>query len=697
MARIRPTNRYQVTMPDGRIREMLGKRLLELPHWSECQVTTDLPYITFRIRRFKFGSSGGDPMREIKKISANVERERRDLEVMQKSLAAEEARLVGMKSNIVPLLKRSHKFSYERLKEAMLSDPAILDVKMPGEAWMKAKLLGRGYNEYDGTTNRMLVTFVPAIIRSQTGEVPLPPTQVVFRENGEVKGGNLCIHPHLQTAGMCGGNIKGLLAGMAGGDGDIFSAIDLMRIFTMSYHWESPLNNRWIGQSWDWWASMMSVGWPNEEPFDKPWMSLGFPLRDNITGEFRALSDVLGTDDHDEMLTAVHIGKQVWYYDKAKHGVDLTPNVFVTRGSRVAVGSAAYCTCGRPEPVAGEIAELPTSAEAPVTRLSCACHTSIMVNAGQSDGTPYVPVSTQPCTQCLQPYNRCWCPWGIASDWTRIEVGRGTSTYRCEFRGPNAGNFACLNATNARPGYNYVASVMYNLPRCSIMFQTGGYYNGPHWLCEAHLASVLSGDSSASPAALRTFTAENYVAIDEEESEVTELVLAGAEELEPHRLWCSHCEGWIDMRPHPDQGMYTCPDCGTVGEDMAPDEGDAEEHSDGNDEAHLEWRCCVDCGFETSARQDDNTGRIYCFTCGTTYPTDVTNTEEVAEERGAAQSLQEVVSTAGSAPARTLAFGGTNGITEHSPEPEGEAVDVVRGTDQTDTRDAGVRETPATA
>jgi hypothetical protein len=173
-------------------------------------------------------------------------------------------------------------------------------------------------------------------------------------------------------------------------------------------------------------------------------------------------------------------------------------------------------------------------------------------------------------------------------------------------------------------------------------------------------AGVLQAPQEDVPTVvLTTFLAENYVAPDEEGNAVTELVLAGAErqievdvntddaDVEEWR-WCNQCEGRTSPRDEGD-GPY-CEGCGNFYVMDVDDETAPDEHEQGTPFQFVEART-----------------------------QEVVNTIAV-EAAPIFRTLAETIADA--APARTVNFGGEHGaVTEHHPEPEGTADDVVRSPD----------------
>lgn len=406
-SRINLYTSYRVRFPDGKDRIMRGDRVLSLPHWKHCRVR--LPgsaAITFILRQkdFLFGRSHVGTLSRYLEAKEVLLKEESRLIAAQAMVTDHRDDLLGRKRQFlesIRLVRSTEKFWKENIREALLKSPDILDVRFTEDDGHADGAPAQWFNGFIGgnyiESDEMLVTFIGPSIRVQHGVCPLPPVQVIFTANGTVKGGKLCIHPHIITGDACLGTAGNGIEGIAQ-TGDIYAAVDLIRVYLLGYDHTSPLVPMWMRLAWDWWATKFSQGWPEEEPFMKPWISEGLLVKENVTGRIITLSKVLGASDPQEMMNAIHIGLDNGSYSRRRYADSLSDvKLFALAATK------SLCNCGR---------ELDT----PSSSVACVCHGSVSC-----------------CVGCLLSSGACRCV--ALSGWELVDVDRHGHVY-CEFTEP---------------------------------------------------------------------------------------------------------------------------------------------------------------------------------------------------------------------------------------------------------------------
>lgn len=417
-ARIRDGAYYITTFPDGRSKEMIGERIKALQHWKHCDVTFSRDYITFTWRPEAFSYGGGSATDHYRAAKNNLRTKKRQLIVAAQAIERDERMLTDIKRHTVVAMKQRSKYSYDRLREVLMADETVLDVRMPGEAWEGTAI---GVGGYAGGRDSMMVTFVGPCIRGQRGVVPLPPVQYVLFDNGGFTGGPLAIHPHVGPESSCPGSVYAVMNQIREA-GDTFAAVDMLRTLRLAYYAHSLLMRNWKRDAWAWWCGRFSAGWPTTEPFQKPWLARGMFMQDNRGGNFKTLSEVLGTEDPRETLTALHVGEMAGWYSRAAYRERLaTMTTYAPRGEGAPVTVVPRCRCAAIPPQ--ELENIPPPEAG--NPLACSCHAAGSRRQGQT-------VSEHPCPLCFMPARNCRCPWQIRADWIPIN---STALYNCERTG----------------------------------------------------------------------------------------------------------------------------------------------------------------------------------------------------------------------------------------------------------------------
>ena len=448
---------YVVVLPTGKTKTMHGSRVKTLPHWKHCRAERESTYkyeIYLRVedgviageRVFMFGRARTAMIDElhvqrdrVASTQALIHRSESDLlghKALQESLRQQFVAQGRARKANIEIAKG--KFSIEQLRETLLAQEDILDVRFGGEPNFDQNMNITGTVSADV----MLVTFIgPSIHYGSHGVCPIPPIQFQFFLNGRVVGGNLAIHPHAKTNDMCYGNADRAF-GRIVELGDTYAAVDMVRMYRLGYDSTSPLVREWKNYAWTWWATRFSRGWPEKEPFMKPWMSSGFLVQDNARGKIIPLASVLGTDDPKKMLTAIHIGLQNGWYNR-KTWVAQLGDLSVYR--QVVSATNIHCACGRthPEDVVGDRIERPV----------CACH-------GVSSEYTY---SQHPCPSCGREARNCRCAWYDRAAWVQCGMSvyceaplpreAGASTRRTICHEYGSSSLQMFHLSGVHPGY----------------------------------------------------------------------------------------------------------------------------------------------------------------------------------------------------------------------------------------------------
>lgn len=474
---IEPQATYNVRMPDfhGLLHSVQGERLARLPHWRKCVVTTsltelrDIRYVAFvlpeNLRQrldessFRFGSA-----LDARKLVRRVRSARQSVEVVEERVRSATQELASLRSlaesyrkNYVEFARQvakgevDERYTKERLREVFLGQDDILDVRFAGEV---IRLDDFGAANFEVPDGEMVVTFVGPLIASRDGVCPLPPTMIRFTSDGHLLGGPLCIHPHMKPNESCLGTAQDLIRGAAAA-GDVYAAVDIARMYRFGYNHNSPLNSAWAAEAWEWWIDRINEGWPEREPFTKPWIAEGFPVCNNRTGKRVSLETVTGASDDHQLLNALHIGLYNGMYSNKRFVGTLA--IVQEYQPTTLPQTASYCSCGYQFEV--------TRLEALPTRLVCACHgNALRIN------------HTLPCPTCNRSAMFCRCPYvGEEAQWRFRATGRGT----CE---------EC----------DRVATEVFDLvTHTPDIFNT---YHGPRHVCAAHLPASHNVHSLPHPA-----------------------------------------------------------------------------------------------------------------------------------------------------------------------------------------------------
>lgn len=135
---------------------------------------------------------------------------------------------------------------------------------------------------------------------------------------------------------------------VAAGMGDIYAAIDIMQEYRIGHSSTERGRGNWESRAWDFWCRNEAIGWPDEEPYQKPWVKAGRPVYVGIKGQMMPVYEWLDVADRDEAMQAFHLGRSVLWYDPVSMKSQLaSAKVYERRPFDADGKSVMFCPCGR--------------------------------------------------------------------------------------------------------------------------------------------------------------------------------------------------------------------------------------------------------------------------------------------------------------------------------------------------------------
>lgn len=443
-----PTSMLRVRLPDGRVKKMAVKKVVRLKHWHRCRAMYNRydRVLTFKFSfdleatpegSFRFGADSIDQdMNALAQLKAQVKSYNHQLTAVQQDIIFTRDSMRNSIDRVkykVRAIKeqRDDSLPFEGLREQLLKSPDIIDVE-------RVVTVERGA--------ALKVTFLGPVMESGNYSppriVPLPPLQVMFYTTGDIRGGDLCIHPHISPGNVCYGNAVDTIDN-AKRNMDIYLAVDIMREFRFGLS-DSLLVRSWQTYAWNWWCRVMSEGIdnPDQHPWFPSWRDGGMSVvvNDNGVHEVKSVFEVLGVESGEQAFSEFHRGLSLLWY---KPGTYDQPFLYGRRG---AIVGDARCNCG------ASIID-----ETPAGTLSCACHSAH---------------SYLKCAVCALPLSSCRCPWQTHAQWLATTPGN---------------NLYCEASTCGVAGARQDPPV----PMFQFTTSNGGSavatYHGPRVVCLTHL------------------------------------------------------------------------------------------------------------------------------------------------------------------------------------------------------------------
>lgn len=453
---------YKVCFPNGNwckgMLPLTWEEVSNLPHWKHCIAKLEYDQVYFSLRRNSYNDeefhytqgnrrSIQDFIRELNETRQRIENYERRVEQYAHSVQELRVSRETTRRNMIAFGKEAKiarpvnlAYTKEEVRRRLLTNPDILDVRFEGE---EIPLSGELVQPRE-----MVVTFLGSSLRSRYGITPIPPIQLRIG-NGAIKGGPLCIHPHITPNDACYGGFVDHLRQISRGDGDVYAIVDLARVYRSSYDSHSELNTRWKSMAWKWWIRILSLGIPDEEPFMKPWYRTGMKVQESIAGgKVQRLDTVLGTISPHEMMTAIHIAiENQGVYSRARWADKLDGlKTYVPIVDSLV--TASICSCGR---------RGASSSHLTLTDVACCCHR-------------ITDSAICRCSECGSLSIECYCSWSDRAAWVELE---SELEWACNYH-------QCDNHSSAHEGVYYGLQGG-NIPDA---------YRGPWYVCDEHLPEV---------------------------------------------------------------------------------------------------------------------------------------------------------------------------------------------------------------
>lgn len=363
---ITPRRQYRVQMPNKRWYAMVGAKVKQLPHWRHCIATHHGWHIPQRVmfalptpdaQEGTFILASGEPEQQYerwKSVKAELASTKQLVQRYERKVVEYGDFLTTLRRGVIAEMKaRKHhdvdeRFTYENIKATLLQNEHIIDVRIPGEKAPDYRAFRTFACEpmhiYEGN---ILVTFTGAVIYDpHVGDgsvvgIPTPPISMLFSRNGTVMGYGVCAHPHMAHTGGCMGDAHDMLQA-AISMGNIYAAVDVMQEYRIGHSSAERGRGQWEQKSWNFWCKNESHGWPEEEPFQKPWIAAGRPVYVGITGQTMPVYEWLNVADRDEAMQAFHLGLSTMWYNPAAMKEQLATAQVYTKDDDLP------CLCGRP-------------------------------------------------------------------------------------------------------------------------------------------------------------------------------------------------------------------------------------------------------------------------------------------------------------------------------------------------------------